>query len=80
VDATLWIYVSWGRPKRFAIHKLIVATRREGQDRLKAEKDRRQARFWITALVEDRPDDLKEAYPDARSRRPKWRTSLGAGT
>jgi hypothetical protein len=30
VDATLWIYVSWGRPKRFAIHKLIVATRREG--------------------------------------------------
>lgn len=73
MDASRWIYVSWGRPKRFAIHKLIVAARREGQERMKAEKDRRQARLLITALAEDRPDDLKEAYQGARSRRPKWR-------
>lgn len=75
------VLVQIPRPERFAIHKLIVAARREGRDRLKAEKDRRQARFLITVLAEDRPDDLKEAFQDALSRGPKWRerieTTLG---
>lgn len=70
------VLVQIPRPERFAIHKLIVAARREGRDRLKAEKDRRQARFLIRALVEDRPDDLKEAYQDALSRGPKWRERI----
>lgn len=70
------VLVQIPRPERFAIHKLIVAARREARDRIKAEKDRGQARFLIEALVEDRPDDLRDAYEDAKSRGPKWRERL----
>lgn len=64
------------RPERFAIHKLIVADRRRGDLALKAEKDRLQAAFLIEALAKDRPDDLAEAYEDARAEGPKWRERL----
>lgn len=70
------VLVQIPRPERFAIHKLIVADRRSARDRIKAEKDRRQARFLIEALLEDRPDDLMEAYRDALSRGPKWRERI----
>ncbi|MGV8987254.1 MAG: GSU2403 family nucleotidyltransferase fold protein [Cypionkella sp.] len=70
------VLVQIPRPERYAIHKLIVADRREGRDRIKAEKDRRQARFLIEALAEDRPDDLAEAYADALSKGPNWRERL----
>lgn len=46
------------------------AARREGLDRMKAEKDRRQARFLIRALAEDPPDDLKDVHRYALSRGP----------
>lgn len=72
------VLVQIPRPERFAIHKLIVAARREGRDRMKAEKDRRQARFLIRALAEDRPDDLKQAHRDALSRGPRWRERIEA--
>jgi hypothetical protein len=65
------------RPERFAIHKLIVSDRRrEGADSLKARKDRSQAAFLIRALAEDRPDDLREAHEDARSRGRRWSARL----
>ena len=70
------VLVQIPRPERFAIHKLIVATRREARDRIKAEKDRRQARFLISALAEDRPDDLQDAYRDALGRGPKWQERI----
>ncbi|MEO9780415.1 MAG: GSU2403 family nucleotidyltransferase fold protein [Sedimentitalea sp.] len=67
------------RPERFAIHKLIVADRRRGgADSLKAEKDRLQAAFLIGILAEDRPDELLEAYVDARAIGPKWQQRLDA--
>lgn len=72
------ILVQIPRPERFAVHKLIVAARRRGQDALKAEKDRRQAAFLIEALADDRPDDLAEALEDARARGPKWRDRIAA--
>jgi len=72
------VLVQIPRPERFAIHKLIVADRREARDRMKAEKDRRQARFLIEALSEDRPDDLQEAYKDALSRGPDWHARIEA--
>lgn len=72
------VLVQIPRPERFAIHKLIVADRRQAQDRLKAEKDRRQAGFLIRALAEDRPDDLREAYDDALARGPRWRARIAA--
>jgi hypothetical protein len=66
------------RPERYAIHKLIVADRRQGTDRLKAVKDRGQAAFLIDVLAEDRPEDLREALADARSRGPRWGQRIDA--
>lgn len=64
------------RPEAYAIHKFIVADRRRGADRSKARKDRLQAEFLVEVLAEDRPDELREAYEDARSRGPRWRERL----
>ncbi|RED10600.1 nucleotidyltransferase family protein [Pontivivens insulae] len=75
------VLVQVPRPERFAIHKLIVSTRRTGQDRLKAAKDVAQARLLIRALAKDRPNEIAEALADARGRGPKWteriETALG---
>jgi hypothetical protein len=71
------ILVQIPRPERFALHKLIVADRRQGgPDQAKTRKDRSQAAFLIEALAQDRPDDLREAWQDARSRGPRWRERL----
>lgn len=64
------------RPERFAIHKLIVSDRRKARDHLKAHKDRHQAAFLLEALLEDRPEDVRDAYQDAMDRGPKWRERL----
>ena len=72
------VLVQVPRPERFAIHKLIVADRRQGRDALKSEKDRQQAAFLIRVLAEDRPDDLREAWEDALSRGPRWRDRIAA--
>ncbi len=73
------VLVQIPRPERFAIHKLIVADRRKGApDQLKSRKDRAQAEFLISVLSEDRPDELAEAYQDALSRGPHWRTRIAA--
>ncbi len=67
------VLVQIPRPERYAVHKLIVADRRQGgTDALKSVKDRAQAAFLIRALAEDRPDELAEAYADALSRGPHW--------
>jgi hypothetical protein len=73
------ILVRIPRPERYAIHKLIVAERRKaGPDALKARKDRAQADFLIRVLAEARPDELKDAFDEAVSRGPKWRTKVEA--
>jgi hypothetical protein len=72
------VLVQIPRPERFAIHKLIVADRRRGEDALKAEKDRLQAGFLIDVLAEDRPDELWEAYQASRAMGPKWSARLDA--
>ncbi len=72
------VLVQIPQPERYAIHKLIVADRRLGEESLKAEKDRRQAAFLIDVLAEDRPDELQDAYEDALSRGPKWRSRIKA--
>ena len=73
------VLVQIPRPERFAIHKLIVASRRRGgADEAKARKDRAQAEFLIRILAEDRPDDLAEAYDHALSQGPKWRERIAA--
>ena len=73
------VLVQVPRPERFAIHKLIVADRRQGgPDQLKARKDRAQSEFLVAVLSEDRPDELAEAYEDALSRGPRWRDRIKA--
>lgn len=65
------------RPERFAIHKLIVSSRRkEGPESLKSRKDLLQAELLIDILSEDRPTDLADAYSDAMSRGPRWREHI----
>lgn len=67
------------RPEKFAIHKLIVADRRQaGPDSLKARKDLMQAAFLAEVLSEERPGDLEDAMTDALSRGPKWRQRIEA--
>lgn len=73
------VLVQIPRPERFAIHKLIVADRRQGgPDQAKSRKDRGQAAFLVKVLAEDRPDDLREALEDALSRGPRWRERIEA--
>lgn len=72
------VLVQIPRPEAYAIHKLIVANRRKGPDQLKSRKDRAQAALLIEALAEDRPDELREAYLDARDRGPQWRSHIDA--
>lgn len=65
------------RPERFAIHKLIIADRRrDGNASVKARKDRLQAELLIGFLVEERPEDLREALENARTRGRRWRERI----
>ena len=74
------IAVNVPAPERFAVHKLIVATRRAGAGRLKAAKDAAQAGSLIQALVATRQGDmLRDAWDDAVGRGPHWRLALDRG-
>lgn len=73
------VLVQIPRPECFAIHKLIVASRRHGgPDQARARKDRSQAAFLIRILAEDRPDDLGEAYERAICQGPRWRDRVAS--
>lgn len=65
------------RPERFAIHKLIVADRRrDGDMSVKARKDRLQAELLIALLVDERPEDVRDALANARARGRRWRERI----
>jgi hypothetical protein len=64
------------QPQRYAIHKLIVATRRHAGEG-KEMKDLLQASSIAAALLETRrQSDLLEALQDAESRGPHWKEAL----
>lgn len=56
------VLVNLPSPARFAIHKLWFSSRRPPAFQAKALKDRLQAGQLIEVLLEDRPDDLREAW------------------
>lgn len=59
-------------PGRFAVHKLWLSTRRSKAFRTKATKDILQAGQLIEVLLEDRLNDLEDAYlalPNANARK-----------
>lgn len=69
-------------PQRYAMHKLIVATRRRDDDdgTAKSRKDLLQATSLAMALVEQRQTfELADAYIEAFDRGPHWRDSLSRG-
>lgn len=66
-------------PERFAVHKLIVSTRRraEGDETAKSRKDRQQAATLMTALFALRQGEaVADAYMEAWDRGPAWRAAL----
>ena len=73
------VLINVPQPARYAIHKLIVATRRESAAAAKAAKDIAQATALIQALADHRPDELEEAFAEARDRGPTWRGHLDRG-
>jgi hypothetical protein len=74
------VLVNIPQPARYAIHKLIVATRRASSAATKATKDIEQAAALIRVLAHDRPDELEEAFVEARGRGPSWRDAIARGT
>lgn len=70
------VLVQIPRPERYAIHKLIVASRRHASSAAKAHKDLAQAEWLIRILAEDRPGELQAAYELAVTSGPKWREAV----
>jgi hypothetical protein len=73
------VLVNVPQPARYAVHKLIVATRRAQAAAAKARKDVEQATALIRVLAEDQPDELARAYEEAASRGEHWRRALIQG-
>jgi len=56
------VLVNLPDPARFALHKLWTSTRRIPAFQTKAKKDIIQAEQLIEVLLEDRPNDLRDAW------------------
>lgn len=54
-------------PARYAVHKLIVAQRRDPANLIKRTKDLEQARIIIAALERNEPFAIEDALEDART-------------
>ena len=67
-------------PARFAVHKLIVSTRRHEKSFAKADKDVIQAGILIEALAKRRSFELGEALVLAEERGPKWKYAVERAT
>lgn len=68
-------------PERYAVHKLIVSTRRRTEDdgSAKSRKDLWQAQQLMEAMIELRiNDDLAEAFAEAVDRGPSWRAAISS--
>lgn len=72
------VLVNVPRPERFAVHKLILASRRTAAE-AKSAKDLRQAAELLAWLAEFRPHDLREVWQEAKHRGPAWRELLANG-
>lgn len=69
-------------PERYAVHKLIVSSRRltDTLGRVKADKDLSQAALLFEALVETRHgDELADAWEEAWERGDAWKEGIVSG-
>jgi hypothetical protein len=69
------IYVQVPAPQRYAIHKLIIAQRRQ-MGSAKREKDIRQAQMLLEVLLRKRRDELRRAWEEAFGRGKTWQRLL----
>lgn len=73
------VQVNVPSPARFAVHKLIVASRRltDNDGTAKSRKDRMQAANIMEAMIEQRQsEDIADAFMEAFERGPAWKTAL----
>jgi hypothetical protein len=66
-------------PERYAVHKLIVASRRrvDADGTAKSRKDRLQSKALMEAMIESRQsEDLADAYMEAWDRGESWKTAI----
>jgi hypothetical protein len=67
-------------PERYAVHKLIVASRRRDDDYMKASKDVWQSGILIEALIQLHMGDLLfDAFHEAIGRGSAWKQAIEAG-
>jgi hypothetical protein len=71
------VLVNVPRPGRFALHKLIVASRRGTRSSAhgKAAKDRAQASELLHVLIEDLPGEITLAWKELCRRGKAWKTA-----
>lgn len=72
------VLVNVPSPERYAVHKLIVATRRR-ESAAKIDKDVAQAATLIEVMAAKRAHVLRDACQEAEKRGPKWRAALADG-
>lgn len=73
------VLVNLPSPARFALHKLLVASKRPVSHATKARKDLAQAEQVLRVLLEDREGDVRRAFTDLRARGTGWLTPFRAG-
>lgn len=73
------IYVTVPAPERYAVHKLIVAQRRVGSGNAKRLKDLAQSEALLDRLAEQRPNELRDVWREAKNRSSKWAAYMRAG-
>ena len=67
-------------PERYAVHKLIVAAERGGQDAAKRLKDVAQSEMLVDAMIQVRMKELlADALREALARGPAWRAAIERG-
>jgi hypothetical protein len=71
------VYVLVPAPQRYAVHKLIIASRR--RTLAKRRKDILQAQTLLTFLLNNKRADLRSAWLEAYSRGRTWRRLLEEG-
>ena len=73
------VIVNVPHPARYALHKLIVVTLREGAFQIKTHKDLMQAGMLLSALKATRPWEVEDAWEDLISRGKGWSSRADHG-
>ncbi|MEM6959958.1 MAG: GSU2403 family nucleotidyltransferase fold protein [Myxococcota bacterium] len=79
--ALLWqsgIFVTVPSPARYALHKLMVAERRNPTEHSKTSKDLAQTEALLDVLLSDQPEELAQRWSELRAKGPAWRKAADA--